>query len=103
MATVLDNNSTVNPTVVSGTFAGTTAAQTISIGFRPSWLVWYNQTDGDTVNFWHNSSLTTYVSMVLAATTVTAAVTVTDHGFVLPASDAVGNENGKTFVFIAGR
>src|SRR5689334_7506342 len=103
MATVLDANSGAVPSVVSGTFTGTTAAQTITIGFRPSWVIWYNQTDGDTVNFWHNSSITNYVSVVLAAATVTAAITQTDHGFVLPASDAVGNENGKTFVFIAGR
>lgn len=103
MATVLDANSGTVPSVVSGTFAGTTAAQTITIGFRPSWILWMNQTDGDTVNFWHNSSTTTYLSMVLAVQTVTATITVTDHGFVLPASDSVGNENGKTFVFIAGR
>lgn len=99
----LDGNSTVTPNIVSGTFTGTTAAQTLTLGFRPSWMIWYNQTDGDTVNFWHNSSTTTYVSMVLAAATVTATITQTDHGLILPASDAVGNENAKVFVFIAGR
>jgi hypothetical protein len=103
MAVTLDKNSAVGPSVVSGTYAGTTAAQTIEIGFRPSWVIGYNQTDGDTVYIWHNSSLTNYVSIVLAAATTTAAITLTDHGFVLPASDTVANENTKTYVFIAGR
>lgn len=99
----LDANSGTVPSVVSGTFTGTTAAQLLTLGFRPSWMLWYNQTDGDTVNFWHNSSTTNYVSMVLAAATVTATMTTTDHGINLAASDAVGNENTKVFVFIAGR
>lgn len=103
MATVLDANSAVSPNIASGTFAGTTAALTVQIGFRPSWIIWYNQTDGDTINFWHNSSITNYLTVTTAAGTTTAAITTTDHGFTLPASDAVGNENGKTFVFIAGR
>ena|SRR6185295_7055912 len=99
----LDANSGVVPSVVSGTFTGTTAAQTLTLGFRPSWMIWYNQTDGDTINVWHNSSITNYISMTSAAASVTAAITQTDHGLILPASDAVGNENGKVFVFIAGR
>lgn len=98
----LDANSAVTPGVVSGTYAGTTAAQTITVGFRPSWLITWNQTDGDDVNFWHNSSLTTFINVAAAAATVTGAVTVTDHGFSLP-TDSDINENGKTYVFIAGR
>lgn len=91
------------PGTVSGTYAGTTAAQTITIGFRPNWIIGWNQTDGDTVYLWHSSSLTSYVSIVALAATTTAAITVTDHGFSLPASDAIANENAKTYVFIAGR
>lgn len=98
----LDANSGVSPTVVSGTYAGTTAAQTITIGFRPNWLITWNQTDGADVNFWHSSSLTTFVNVAAAAATVSAAVTVTDHGFSLP-SDSDINADGKTYVFIAGR
>jgi len=90
------------PSVVSGTYAGTTAAQTITIGFQPSWIIGWNATDGDTTFFWHTSSQTTYVKMVLAAATVTANIVPVDHGFTL-ATDAVANEDGKTFVFIAGR
>ena len=99
----LDGNSTVSPSVVSGTFTGTTAAQLLTLGFRPSWMVWYNQTDGDTLNVWHNSSTTTYITITTAAVTTTATMTTTDHGINLAASDAVGNENTKVFVFFAGR
>lgn len=102
MAVVLDNNSAVSPSVMSGTFAGTTAAQTITIGFRPNWIIWWNLTDGDDVNFWHNSVTTTFINVAAAAATITATITVTDHGFVLP-TDADGNENAKTYAFIAGR
>ena len=102
MATTLDANGASTSTVVSGTYAGTTASQTIQIGFRPSWIIGMNVTDGDTVYFWHNSSQTTYVKMVLAAATVTANLVQADHGFTL-ATDAVANEDGKTYVFIAGR
>lgn len=98
----LDANSTVNPTVVSGTYAGTTAAQTITVGFRPSWFILYNQTDGDVVFIWHNSSVTNGVSIDTEAATETVAIAQTDHGFTLP-TNAVVNENGKTYVFIAGR
>lgn len=98
----LDANSAVNPTVVSGTYAGTTAAQTITVGFRPSWFILYNQTDGDVVFIWHNSLTTAGVSIDTEAATETVTITQTDHGFVLP-TNAVVNENGKTYVFIAGR
>lgn len=99
----LDGNSGVSPSVVTGTYSGTTAAQTITVGFSPSALITWNQTDGDDVNFWHKSSQTTFINMAAAAATITAAVTATDHGFTLPASDNDINENGKTYVFIAIR
>jgi hypothetical protein len=91
-----------SPTVVSGTYTGTTAAQTITIGFAPSWVITWNQTDGDDINFWHVSSLTTFINVASAAATITGAITATDHGFTLP-TDADTNENAKVYVFIAGR
>lgn len=103
MATTLDGNSIVGNSFVSGTYEGTTAAQTITCGFRPSWILGYNQEDGDTVFIWHNSSITNYLSIVALAATTTAVITATDHGFVLAASDSIANENAKTYVFIAGR
>jgi hypothetical protein len=99
----LDGNSGASPSVVSGTYAGTTATQTLQIGFRPSWVIGWNQTDGDTMYFWHKSSITNYVSVVALAATTTAVITTTDNGFVLAASDAIANEDAKVYVFIAGR
>jgi len=102
MAIVLDKNSGVSPSVISGTYTGTTAAQTITLGFRPSWFIIWNQTDGDVVFNWHNSDITAGVSIDTEAATETVAITVTDHGISLP-TNAVVNENNKVFVIIAGR
>lgn len=99
----LDANSGVSPSVVSGTYTGTTAAQTVTIGFRPSWIITFNITDGDDVNIWHNSMSTTFINIAAAAASVSAVVAVTDHGFTLPASDNDINENTKVYGFIAGR
>ena len=98
----LDANSAVSPTVVSGTYTGTTAAQTITLGFRPSWFICWNITDGDDVNFFQIGSLTTFVNVAAAAATITATWAVTDHGISLP-SDSDCNENSKVYSFIAGR
>jgi hypothetical protein len=98
----LDANSGVSPSVASGTYTGTTAAQTITVGFRPSWFILYNRTDGDVVFFWHNSITTTGVSIDTEAATETVTITATDHGFALP-TNAVVNEDAKVYVFIAGR
>ena len=87
-----------------GTYTGTTAAQNIHIGFKPAYMIISNITDGDTVCFWHASSVTTYVAVTTAAATVTAGVTQVDDGTVIGfslASDAVLNENAKVYHFIA--
>jgi hypothetical protein len=98
----LDGNSGVSPSVASGTYTGTTAAQTITVGFRPSWAMLMNQTDGDVVFIWHNSVTTTGISIDTEAATETVTITATDHGLSLP-TNAVVNENAKVYVFIAGR
>lgn len=103
MATVLDGNSNASPGFASGTYAGTTAALTIQLGFRPNVFMCWNLTDGDDFNILHSSSLTTFVNIASAAATVTATWAQTDHGITLPASDNDINENGKTYAFIAFR
>lgn len=85
-------------------YAGTTAAQNIHIGFKPAFMLIYNQTDGDDVNIWCKNSLTTFVNIASAAATVTAAITAVDNGTVLGFSlptDSDINEDGKTYVGIA--
>lgn len=99
----VDGNSGVSPSIATGTYAGTTAAQTIEVGFAPSALICWNVTDGDDVNLWHKSMTTTFINIAAAAASVSAVVSATDHGFTLPASDNDINENGKTYAFIAIR
>lgn len=87
-----------------GSYTGTTAAQKINIGFKPSMIIGWNRTDGDTVFLWSSAIQTTYVSIVLAAATTTAVIAQVDDGTVLGfslASDAVANENAKVYDFIA--
>ena len=90
------------PAVYVGSYTGTTAAQTITMGFRPKAVIAWNRTDGDTVWLWADGISTTQVSIVGAAATNTATVAVTDHGLSLP-TDAVINENAKVYDFIAFR
>lgn len=89
---------------VVGTYAGTTAAQNINIGFKPAALIFWNVTDQDDLNFWVNSEITTFMNVAAAAAKITAAITAVDNGtvcgFSLP-SDSDANEDGKTYAFIA--
>mgnify|MGYP003403951942 CR=1 FL=1 len=86
------------------TYVGTTAAQNIHLGFKPSYMIIGNATDGDDVNFWHKSSQTTFINIAAAAANISAAVASIDNGteigFSLP-SDSDINENGKTYHGIA--
>ena len=87
-----------------GSYTGTTAAQNINIGFKPSALTIWNRTDGDTAIFWSAAVQTTYVAVTTAAATVSAVIAQVDNGTVLGfslASDAVANENAKVYDFIA--
>lgn len=97
-----DANSGAAPTVVSGTYTGSGAAATLTIGFRPSWAIFWNQTDGDKVVFWHNSDQANIQTVDTEAANESVAVVVTDHGLTLTSSSSV-NESAKVFVYIAGR
>lgn len=103
MAIVNDGNSMALPSTVSGTYAGTTAALTVTCGFAPSWVIAWNVTDGDQVWLWTKNDAVNVVTIGTASTQTAAVVSTVDNGFVLPASSAVINENGKTYAFIAGR
>ena len=91
-----------NPLVFS--YTGTTAAQNIHLGFKPAFMLIYNQTDGDDVNLWCKNSTTNFVNIAAAAATVTATITQVDDGttigFALPADSDI-NENAKVYVGIA--
>ena len=94
-----------------GSYAGTTAAQNIHIGFKPAFILAWNLTDGNVIWMWTTASLTT-VALISDAgcseTGVTAnssVVTQVDNGtvigFALPACDAAINEEAKTYAFLA--
>jgi len=87
-----------------GTYAGTGAAQSINIGFKPCALLTWNLTDGDDVNLWISAEQMKFVNIALAAANITAIVAPVDNGteigFSLPADSDI-NENLKTYGFIA--
>jgi len=87
------------------TYAGTTAAQNIHLGFKPSYMIIHNATDGDDVNIWHTSSQTTFVNIAAAAAgafghAVAPVDDGTTLGFSLPPNPDI-NEDGKTYYGIA--
>lgn len=86
------------------TYTGTTAAQNIHLGFKPSYMIIQNATDGDDVNFWHTSSQTTFINVAAAAASVSAAVAPVDDGttlgFSLPSNSDI-NEDAKVYHGIA--
>jgi hypothetical protein len=98
----LDGTPSVSPSVVSGTYTGTTAAQTITLGFKPTWFICWNVTDSDDLNFFHINSLTTFMNVALAAGKITATWAAVDAGISLP-SDADCNEDSKVYAYLAGR
>lgn len=87
-------------------YAGTTAAQNIHLGFKPAYMEIYNQTDGDTIFKWCKNDVANVVVSTTAVAPAAIAIAQVDNGtvigFSLP-SDAVVNENAKTYVGIAWR
>jgi len=90
--------------VFVGSYAGTTAAQNIHIGFKPSFIIAYNQTDGDKLWAWCSNDVANVVTIDTEVATEAVAIAQVDNGtvigFSLP-SDGSVNENAKTYVFLA--
>lgn len=92
------------PIIKTGSYSGTTAAQTITLGFRPDVIYAVNLTDSDTHWTWSSGFTSGTVGCIIQAASCNASsVTVTDHGFSLPASDNIVNENGKSYGYWAAR
>jgi hypothetical protein len=85
-----------------GTYTGSGAAQTITCGFKPSLVLMFNQTDGDTLcAFIQGQTDDTAIASAAAITKVASGgVTLTSRGFSL-GSDAAANESAKVYVYIA--
>lgn len=88
--------------VKASTYTGTGAALTVTLGFKPSYIRAFNQTDGDLVwEFINGMTAATAVTTVLATATVaTQGCTLTDTGFTL-GTDATINETGKVYCYVA--
>lgn len=91
--------------VFIGSYVGTTAAQNIHIGFKPAFMVIYNQTDGDKIGIWCKNDTSNVVTIDTEVATEAVAIAQVDNGtvigFSLAASEGSLNENGKTYVFLA--
>lgn len=87
-----------------GRYTGTTAAQDINLGFKPSLIIAINWTDGDKIWIWskHDTSNIVTIDTEVAAEAVAIAQVDdgTELGFSLPSNASV-NEDAKVYVFIA--
>jgi hypothetical protein len=86
----------------AGSYTGTGAAQTITLGYEPKGVIIMNTTDGDSVAL-HFDGMTDATAIAIGAAAAAVAsqgVTLTSRGFTL-GTDASVNENAKTFAYLA--
>jgi hypothetical protein len=88
--------------VKAGTYTGTGAALSVTLGFRPTYLKVFNQTDGDTtVEFIDGMTAATgIVTTTAVAAVASQGITLASTGFGL-GTDAGANETGKVYLYIA--
>lgn len=89
------------PEVKVGTYTGTGAAQSITLGYKPSLVLAFNQTDGDTI--WGHIKGMTAATAFSIDTEVAAesnACTLSATGFSLGTSSVI-NESGKVYLYVA--
>lgn len=87
---------------VSGTYTGTGAAQTVTLGYKPSLVIILNETDGDVISFKiEGGSDATHLKMGAAVAAVSSqGITFTSRGFTV-GTDASVSESSKVFRYIA--
>jgi len=90
-----------SPEFKVGTYTGTGAAQSITLGYKPSFVIAFNQTDGD-VAWFHIKGQTaaTAVSIDTEVAVETSACTLSATGFSL-GTNAVINKNAKVYIYFA--
>lgn len=90
------------PRKAAGTYTGTGAAQSITIGFQPSLVLIYNETDGDSLHVKLEGQADGVGLAIGAATAAVASqgVTLSARGFSV-GTDASVSEIGKTFRYLA--
>ncbi len=90
------------PPVKTGTFTGSGAAQTVTLGYKPEVVLAFNQTDGDTVWCFINGMTadTAFAITGSVAAVSSEGITLVPTGFTLGTS-AVTNESGKVYLYVA--
>ena len=101
-ATRISTPGVAAPQIGIYTYAGTTAAQTINIGFQPEFLIGVNVTDGDKLYIWYSGDIVNIVTIDTEVATEAVVITKTEQGFALPSNASV-NENAKTYLLVAVR
>ncbi len=101
-ATRIGDLSDAAPSIMVGSYLGTTAAQTITIGFQPNAIIGWNVTTGITMYLWSSEDESNVVSIIATPATVNEGIAGSRFGFALDASTTF-NKDGDTFVFIAFR
>lgn len=88
--------------VATGSYSGTGAAQTITLGFRPTFVMLFNNTDGDVASFYIDGLAADKNISIDTETALEASngITVSATGFSL-GTGATVNENAKTFLYFA--
>lgn len=88
--------------IKTGTYTGTGAAQSITLGFKPSFVFAFNQTDGDTVGGYIEGMTADTAFAIAAATAAVTSqgVTTSATGFSL-GTNASLNESGKVYLYVA--
>lgn len=78
------------------TYYGTTAAQSVAVGFRPRGIIGH----GNTVRWmWSEDDLVNVYPISAAVSAATsAAISLHDHGVSLPGTNATVNNNGSFYV-----
>lgn len=88
--------------IVVGTYTGSGAAQTVTLGFMPTLVLAYNTTDGDTI-----AGVIQGQADAKGFTIDTAVAEIASQGFTLSSrgfslgTNAKANESAKAYVYVA--
>jgi hypothetical protein len=87
---------------VTGTYTSTASAQTVTLGFKPSFLIVVNETDGDQVSLKiaGSTDATHIVINTAAASVASNGLTLNTNGFTAGTDTSVC-ENTKVFRYVA--
>lgn len=91
------------PYFKTGQYFGTTAAQSVSVGFRPTAIHAIPHSTAGRPYWWSEEDLQNVFLDGDAASAASGAISLHDHGFSLPASNTSINANGAHYQYWAWR